>query len=249
MILWLRSLLFNGALTVWSAVILLVVLALLPFPRRVLQAVTRLWMRSLHWLLRVTVGLTHEVRGLENLPPGPVILASKHQSAWDTTIFYCLLENPAYVLKKELLAIPIYGWYLQRTKMISIDREAGPSALRRMLRQAEEELGRGRPLVIFPEGTRVAPGERLPYHPGVAALYSRTGAAVVPVAVNSGLFWGRRSFLKRPGTIVIEMLPPLPRGLDRRGFMAELERRIEAATARLVAEAGDDQRSDERKAG
>jgi 1-acyl-sn-glycerol-3-phosphate acyltransferase len=242
-------LLFNGALTVWSAVILLVVLALLPFPGRMLQSVTRLWMRSLHWLLRVTVGLTYEVRGLEGLPPGPVIFAAKHQSAWDTTIFYCLVEDPAYVLKKELLSIPIYGWYLQRTKMISIDREAGPSALRRMLRQADEALGRGRSVVIFPEGTRVAPGEKLPYHPGVAALYSRTEAAVVPVAVNSGLFWGRRSFLKRPGTIVIEMLPPMPRDLDRRGFMAELERRIEEATARLVAEAGDVLKPDERKAG
>ena len=238
MTVWLRSLLFNATLSVWSVVILLVVLALLPFPRRILQVVTRLWMRSIHWLLKVTVGLTYEIRGRDNLPPGPVIFASKHQSAWDTTIFYCLVENPAYVLKKELLAIPIYGWYLQRTKMISIDREAGPSALRRMLRQAEEELGAGRPLVIFPEGTRVAPGERLPYHAGIAALYSRTEAAVVPVAVNSGLFWGRRSFLKRPGTIVLEMLPPMPRDLNRRDFLAELERRIEEAAARLAAEAG-----------
>ena len=238
MIIWLRSLLFNVVFFSWCAVILLIVLALLPFPRRILQVVTRLWMQSVHWLLAATVGLVHEVRGLEDLPPGPVIFAAKHQSAWDTTIFYRLVENPAYVLKKELLAIPLYGWYLQRTKMISIDRGGGPAALRSMLRQADEALGMGRSVVIFPEGTRVAPGERVAYNPGVAALYSRTEAAVVPVAVNSGLFWGRRSFLKRPGTIVLEMLPPMPRGLDRRTFMAELERRIEEATARLEAEAG-----------
>ncbi len=238
MTIWLRSLLFNVVLYSWCAVVVLMLWALLPFPRRTIRAVTRRWMRSVHWLLEATVGLVHEIRGLENLPPGPVIFASKHQSAWDTTIFHCLVEDPAYVLKKELLAIPLYGWYLQRVKMISIDRVAGPAALRSMLRQAAEALDMGRSVVIFPEGTRVAPGERLPYHPGVAALYSRTEAAVVPVAVNSGLFWGRRSFLKRPGTIVLELLPPMPRGLDRRTFMAELERQIEEATARLCAEAG-----------
>lgn len=238
MTIWLRSLLFNVALYAWCAVVVLMLWALIPFPRRTIRAVTRLWMRSVHWLLEVTVGLVHEVRGRENLPPGPVIFACKHQSAWDTTIFHCLVEAPAYVLKKELLAIPLYGWYLKRVKMISIDREAGPAALRSMLRQAAEALGMGRSVVIFPEGTRVAPGERLPYHPGVAALYSLTEAAVVPVAVNSGLFWGRRSFLKRPGVIVLEMLPPMPRGMDRRTFMAELERRIEEASARLAAEAG-----------
>ena len=238
MTIWLRSLLFNVTLYIWCSVVVLMMWALLPFPRRTIRAVTRRWMQSVHWLLEATVGLVHEVRGLENLPPGPVIFASKHQSAWDTTIFYCLVEDPAYVLKKELLAIPLYGWYLQRSQMISIDRKAGPAALRSMLRQAAEALGRGRSVVIFPEGTRVEPGERLPYHPGVAALYSQTDAAVVPVAVNSGLFWGRRSFLKRPGTIVLELLPPMPRGLDRRSFMAELERQIEEATARLAAEAG-----------
>ena len=238
MTIWLRSLLFNVALAAWSAFAVGMLWALLPFPRRTIGAVTRGWMRTVHWLLEVTVGLTHEVRGLENLPPGPVIFAAKHQSAWDTTIFYCLVVDPAYVLKKELLAIPLYGWYLRRTKMISIDRDGGPAALRAMLRQADEALGAGRSVVIFPEGTRVAPGDRVAYHPGVAALYSRTAAAVVPVAVNSGLFWGRRSFLKRPGTIVLEMLSPMPRGLDRRAFMAELERRIEEATDRLVAEAG-----------
>jgi 1-acyl-sn-glycerol-3-phosphate acyltransferase len=235
---WLRSLLFNVVLYAWCTVVVLMLWALIPFPRRTIQAVTRRWMRSVHWLLEAMVGLVHEIRGREHLPPGPVILASKHQSAWDTTIFHCLVENPAYVLKKELLAIPLYGWYLQRVKMITIDREAGPAALRHMLRQTAEVLGMGRSVVIFPEGTRVAPGQRHPYHPGVAALYSRTEAPVVPVALNSGLFWGRRSFLKRPGVIVLEMLPPMPRGLDRRAFMAELERRIEEASARLAAEAG-----------
>jgi 1-acyl-sn-glycerol-3-phosphate acyltransferase len=141
----------------------------------------------------------------------------------------CYLNYPAFVLKRELLSIPLFGWYLRKVGMIAVDRAAGASALRNMARQASEAFAEGRSILIFPEGTRVPPGESRPYHPGVAALYTQLKVPVVPVALNSGLFWGRRSFVKRPGTVTVQFLPPIPPGLDRKAFMRELESRIEAA--------------------
>ena len=140
------------------------------------------------------------------------------------------------MLKKELAWLPIYGWYAMRAGSIAVDRKAGATALKRMIAAARRAVAAGRPIVIFPEGTRTAVGARLPYQPGVAALYLQLGVPLVPVAVNSGLYWGRRAFLKRPGRIVLEVLPPIPPGLDRRTVMRLLEERIEVATERLVAE-------------
>jgi 1-acyl-sn-glycerol-3-phosphate acyltransferase len=200
------------------------------------MALGRLWARGTMALLRWTVGLAWEVRGREHLPPGAAIVAMKHQSAWDTIVLPLVFADPAVVLKRELLWIPFYGWYAGRAAAIPVDRGAGAAALRRMLAAAQGPVREERPIVIFPEGTRTAVGQRKPYHPGVAALYRQLGLPLVPVAVNSGLFWGRRAFLKRPGRIVAEILPAVSAGLDRRTALAELERRIEDATARLVAE-------------
>ena len=185
------------------------------------------------------VGLRHTVRGRIYLPPGPIIVAAKHQSAWDTAVFFLLLDNPAYVLKGELLAVPIVGWYLRRSGMVPVDRRGGGRALKRLIAAARQRTDDGRPLVIFPEGTRTAPGERRRHHPGVAALYRELGLPVVPVALNSGLFWGRRRFVKHAGTITLEFLPPIAPGLDRRAFAKELSHRLDDATARLEAEARD----------
>jgi 1-acyl-sn-glycerol-3-phosphate acyltransferase len=197
----------------------------------------RTWSRwSLAWL-RCIVGLDHEVRGWENLPPGPCLIAMKHQSAWDTLAMPVLLGDPAVVIKRELKLVPFYGWYASRAGSIFVDRKGGASALRDMVAQAQRALGQGRKIVIFPQGTRTAPGEHGPaYQPGVAALYQALGVPLVPAAVNSGLFWGRRAFTKRPGRIILEFLPLIPPGEPRRQVMAEMETRIEAATARLVAE-------------
>jgi 1-acyl-sn-glycerol-3-phosphate acyltransferase len=186
-------------------------------------------------LLKVVVGLRFELRGDRALLSQPVIVAAKHQSAWETLAFFLLARDPAYAMKKELMAIPLYGWIARKQAMIAIDRGAGGAAMRRLLRDAEAAIAQRRQVVIFPQGTRVAPGAQAPYQPGVAALYSRLGVPVVPIALNSGLFWGRRSFVKRPGTIVVEILPPIAPGLPRARFMAELESRIETATARLEA--------------
>jgi 1-acyl-sn-glycerol-3-phosphate acyltransferase len=202
------------------------------------MAFGRFWARGTLWLLAVLVGLRHELRGAEHLPKGASLVAMKHQSAWDTIVLPLVLGDPAVVLKRELLWIPIYGWYtLASGGAIAIDRKAAAAALRSMVARARKIAAERRPVVIFPEGTRVAPGQSRPYQPGVAALYKELGLPLVPIAVDSGLYWGRRAFLKRPGRIVIEILPPIAPGLPRREVMAELERRIEEASDRLLATA------------
>lgn len=235
----LRSLVFNLLFFAWTAVILLAGLPVLPFGVAAVHAVGRSWVRVTLALLAVVVGLRHRIVGLENLPDGPAIIAAKHQSAWDTLIFALPLRLPAYVLKRELMRIPVFGPYLACAGMIPVDRAGGGAALKQMVAKANAAAAAGRHLLIYPEGTRTAPGERRPYHPGVAALYGQLDLPVVPVALNSGRFWGRRAFIKRPGVITVEFLPPIPPGLTRRAFMAELERRIETASDRLGAAPGD----------
>lgn len=233
----LRSLLFNLLFFGWTGLLCVLALPTLLLPRKFLWCVSRLWARGIVSMLSTIVGLSHEVRGL--LPPakGGVVYAFKHQSAWDTILLPLLVRDPMVILKAELLAIPIFGWYMWKSGQIAVDRRGRGAALKKMLSRARAGAEAGRPLVIFPEGTRVAPGQHRPYLPGVAALYSHLHLSVVPVALNSGLFWGRRSFLKRPGHIIVEFLPALPPGLSRRAFLAELERRTEAACARLMSEA------------
>ena len=211
-------------------------LPLLLAPRIWVMRFGRFWARCVLALLRAIVGLDGEIRGLEHLPSGPSIIAMKHQSAWDALILPVILGDPAIVLKRELLWVPFYGWYAARAGSIAIDRRGGAGALRRMVAVARRAAAAGRPIVIFPEGTRTAPGRRLAYQPGVAALYQALALPVVPAAVNSGLYWGRRAFLKRPGRIVLEFLEPIPPGLPRRELMPLLEARIEAATAVLERE-------------
>jgi 1-acyl-sn-glycerol-3-phosphate acyltransferase len=233
----LRSLIFNLCFFLWAIVLGTLGLPLLLVPRRAAVVLSRLWSRGAVWLLRHVVGLEQELRGLERVPRGACIVAMKHQSAWDAMILSIALDDPVPVVKRELLRLPIYGWYMARAGAIAIDRRAGAAALRGMVAAARPAAAAGRPIVIFPQGTRVAPGARLPYQPGVAALYRALALPLVPAAVNSGLFWGRRSFIKRPGRIVLEFLDPIPAGWRRQTLMAELERRIETGTAALEAEA------------
>ena len=232
----LRSFVFNSGFFLVTAVLGVLGLPLLLAPRPMVMRFGRFWARSVLALLRATVGLDCEIRGLCNLPAAPYIVAMKHQSAWDTLVLPVVLGDPAVVLKRELLWIPFYGWYASRAGSIAIDRGGRAAALRGMLARARAAAAEGRPIIIFPEGTRTAPGRKLPYQPGVAALYQTLGVPLVPAAVNSGLFWGRRSFWKRPGRITLEFLDPIPPGLPRRRLMPELERRIETATAALERE-------------
>lgn len=232
----LRSLVFNVLFYSWTAVLMIAFLPSLILPPALPRKAARFWARSNLALLRLVCGLGHEVRGEEHLPAGPCIIACKHQSAWDTLVFTVLIEAPSYVFKSELMQIPLFGWYARAAGCIPIDRGGGAAALRRLIDDAKTVLAEGRKIVIFPEGTRVAPGKRKAHHPGTAALYARLGVPVVPAAVNSGLYWGRRTFLKKPGRIVLEYLPPIPPGMPRKDFAAELERRIDAVSTRLLGE-------------
>jgi 1-acyl-sn-glycerol-3-phosphate acyltransferase len=230
----LRSLLFNAVFYGWTAVCVTVGLPLLLGPRIGIYYLGRVWAHPILAALRLLCGLRHEVRGRENLPTGAVLIAAKHQSAWDTIIFSILLWDHSFVLKRELLWVPLFGLYLARAGLIAVDRQGGSKALRKMVAAAKAVAAAGRPIVIFPEGTRVAPDQQRPYQPGVAALYSQLGVPVVPVALNSGLFWRRRSFWKRPGTITLEFLPPIAPGLPRKVFLARLEQAIEGRSRALA---------------
>lgn len=196
----------------------------------------RLWSGGIIFLLRTICGLRLEIRGREYIPDGAGIIAAKHQSAFETMVFHRITDDPAIILKKELLNIPVYGWYCRKTEMIAVDRKGHAAALKSMLAQAEKAIADNRPIIIFPEGTRSPLDEDLPFQPGIAALYTKLGQPVTPVALNTGLFWPRKSFFCRGGVMVIEFLPPIEPGLDRKLFMADLKERIEAKTRELVAE-------------
>jgi 1-acyl-sn-glycerol-3-phosphate acyltransferase len=235
--LWLRSLAFNVGWYVGSTILAIVGSPNLLMPRRYVVAWSLFWIDFCLGWLRLTCRLTHRISGLENLPAGPVIFACKHQSSWETLAFSKLFPNSAIVLKRELLFIPIVGWAMARVGNIAVERGDGAAALRGLVRQAKAAIADGRSILIFPEGTRVAIGAERPYQVGTAALYRQLGVPVVPVALNSGLFWGRRQFIKWPGVIDVEVLPPIPPGLGREAFMMTLRERIEGATRRLVEKA------------
>ena len=240
----LGSLLFTILFFIWSAIISIGGLPCLLLHYRATYVLGKTWTAVTLFLLRWLCGVKAEYRGLENLPDGPAIIASKHQSAWETLVLPHLTPKlyPAYVLKVELTRIPLFGRLLKGSGMIAVDRAAGAKALKAMLTEAKQRAAEGRSIVIYPEGTRTEPGKKLPYHPGVAAIYRETGLPIVPIALNSGLFWARNAWLKNPGTIVLEVLPPIPPGLDRHAVMDRLEREIEEASARLAAEAEDRRR-------
>lgn len=222
----LRSALFNVAFFGVTFVMTMVgTVVRLTDPDRVL-AVAKLWARTNLALLRFLCGIRLKVTGREHLPNGPALIASRHQSAFDTMVWLTLLPRCCYVLKHELLRIPLFGGLIRATGMIAVDRARGSASLRLLMREGERAASEARQIVIFPEGTRSPPGSLLPLQPGVAALAARTGLPVIPVVTNSGLYWGRRAFRKQPGTIRIVVLPPLPAGLRREELMARLRAQL-----------------------
>ncbi len=231
----LRSLLFYAVFYVNTALFLVFGSPLLLGPRSWAMAGLKAHAIASIWWMRLIVGTKLEVRGRENLPQGPAIIAAKHQSAWDTFGLIPLTRDPAMIMKQELLDLPLYGWFSRKFEMIPVRREIGPAALRQMTREAAKRAAQGRDIVIFPEGTRRPPGAAPAYKPGIILLYEELGIPCVPVALNSGVFWPRASIMRRPGTLIVEFLPAIPPGLPRREFKALLEERIEAATARLLA--------------
>lgn len=233
----LRSLLFNVLFYVNLIILMVLGLPALLAGRHGVFALARAWGASSLWLLEKICGLRVEFRGLENIPQGGYIIAAKHQSILET--FALLLQAPdfAYVLKRELTYIPFFGWYLIGAKQIAIDRSAGRSAVSIVSERAGAVLRAGRQIFIFPEGTRRPPGAPPQYKFGVAKLYEDTGAPCLPVALNTGLFWGRRGFRRRPGVAVIQYLPVIAPGLDRDAFISRLQTTIEAECNRLNADA------------
>jgi 1-acyl-sn-glycerol-3-phosphate acyltransferase len=233
-----RSLLFNVLFYVTTTLFVVIGSPLLFAPRSWAMAALKVHSNFELWLLRTIIGTTIEVRGRENIPQGPCLVASKHQSAWETFALIPLFSDPALLMKRELFFIPFHGWFSKKFQMIPVDRDKGPSALRRMLREAKKRIDDGREIIIFPEGTRRPPGAPPDYKTGIVLLYDALGVPCLPVALNSGLFWPRRSMIRRPGTIVVEILPPIPPGLPREEFLRRLQVAIEGASGRLRVEAG-----------
>jgi 1-acyl-sn-glycerol-3-phosphate acyltransferase len=236
-----RSALFNFLFYANLIFLMIIGLPTLLFGRHAVFMLARLWSRSSLFLLQAICGLSAEFRGLENIPRGACIVAPKHQSFWETFALVPYMDDFSYVLKRELTYIPVFGWYLLRAEQIAIDRANVRTALRELAVRARTLFAEGRKLFIFPEGTRRAPGAPPAYKAGVAYVYDKTGVPCLPVALNAGLFWPRRRFLRFPGTIVVEFLPAIAPGMERDAFLRELEQRIESATARLIAEAARNQ--------
>lgn len=233
-----RSLIFVAVFYLNTAVFLLFGSPLLFGPRKWAMAGLRAHAHASLFWMRLIVGTRMEVRGLENLPDDAALIAAKHQSAWDTFALIPLFRDPAMIMKAELGNIPFYGWFSRKFEHILVRRDKAATALRQMVREARDRADHGRDIVIFPEGTRRPPGAPPDYKSGVLALYEGLERPCVPVALNSGMFWPRGTFLKQPGTIIVEILEPIPAGLPRKEFRALLSDRIETASERLRLEAG-----------
>ena len=232
---WLRSLLFVFFFYLISVPLAVIYSVMLLMPRRAMMTGMGMWAQLVMFGLRVLTGIRVEVRGREHLPAGAALIAAKHQGMFDTIAPLGFLPDACFVLKKELLKVPFYGWHATKVKMIPVDREAHSKALRELVATARDRLKEARQVIIYPEGTRKAPGAPPDYKPGVAALYRDLGLPCTPMATNSGVHWPARGFPDRPGVIVFEFLPAIPPGLKRAEFMRILEERIETASNRLLS--------------
>jgi 1-acyl-sn-glycerol-3-phosphate acyltransferase len=235
-VIFLRSAIFNVLFYLNILVQIIPAFAAMFLWRTAMLDVARYWARTNLWLLRAVCNIKVEFRGTEKIPAGPLLVACKHQSMWETFALLMILPDPAYIMKRELMWIPLFGWYTWKAGMIGINRSRGSKALAQMTERAWDELARRRQIVIFPEGTRRPPGAPPRYKHGVAHLYTFLDACCLPIALNSGLFWPRRSWWRYPGTIRVEVLDMIPSGLSKHAFLAKLQEEIEAATARLIAQ-------------
>jgi len=232
-----RSIIFNIYFPLWTVFLAIISTPFHFAPQRIASRVGHVWSTGIMIGLRFICGIKYEISGKENLPEEPYVIACKHQSAWDTAIFLKLIDGPAYILKKSLMSYPFFGRYLKTMCMIPVDRDGGSAALKQLQKDVNDRLEKKRCVVIFPEGTRTSPGERVKYQPGIALIYKDLpkDVPVVPVALNSGCFWGRNSFLKTPGTIQMHYLKPIYPGLNRKEFIKQLEDSIETKSTDLIA--------------
>ena len=231
-----RSLLFNLAFYLNLLLHMLAAIPTFVLPQPIMVQISRSWGATSLWLLRTICGIKVEWHGRDKIPPGPLLVAAKHQSAWETFALLPLFPAPTAIVKRELFRIPLFGWCMWKCGMIGIDRSSGRDALTGMVARTRAALAQGRQVIIFPEGTRRPPGAAPDYKLGIVQLYAALDAPCLPIALNSGLFWPRRRFVRYPGTVRVEILDPLPPHLPKREFFARLRHDIETATARLVAE-------------
>ncbi|WEX10059.1 1-acyl-sn-glycerol-3-phosphate acyltransferase [Chelativorans sp. AA-79] len=236
--LYLRSLAFNFVFYA-NLVVQMIFWTPLYFllPRKKAWFVPKVWAASCLWLHRVIAGTRAEISGIENLPQGSCIIAPKHQSFWDTIAFLPWIPDALYILKRELMWIPLFGWYVAKMRMIPIDRGSRSKALRQAVKTGRELMKENRQLIIYPEGTRRPPGAEPAYKYGIVELYAQLKVPVVPVAHVAGLYWPRRKFLRYPGVIRARFLPPIEPGLTREAFLERLVRETEAACDALLLEA------------
>jgi 1-acyl-sn-glycerol-3-phosphate acyltransferase len=242
MMTFLRSFCLSGLFYGGTVLLALILLPALVLPGGAARACGRLWGFYTAHAARLC-GLGWQLDG-DRQADRQVIYAVKHQSAWETMVLYWLLDAPVIVLKKELMAIPVLGWFFGRAGMIAVDRRAGMAALKKMRQDAISATSKGRSVLIYPQGTRLAPGQTAPYQVGVFALQEATGLPVVPVALNSGWFWPKRGLAKRGGLITVQFLPEIAAGLARKPFMHQLEQAIETAQLALDKQALDKQALD-----
>lgn len=229
-----RSLAFVALFYLWSVICGLAMITLFLAPRRWMLKAMGAWAVVVTALLRGVCNVRVEIRGREHLPSGKALVAAKHQCMFDTMGPLAVFPDACYVMKRELLKIPFYGWFCRKAEMIPVNRAGQATAMRALIADARDRLKDDRQVVIFPEGTRTPPGTQTPYQPGVAGLYRDLGLPCTPMATNSGAHWPPKGILRRPGTIVYEFLEPIPAGLHRGVFMRELEARIEAASSQLL---------------
>lgn len=238
---FLRSLIFNILFYSWTTFCCFLLLPALLFPRAVLLGATRFYLFFVGVFEKYIMGLTYEIRGQEFLPKtGTYIVAAKHQSAYETLKLHTLFGDPTIILKQELMKIPLFGFFLKKIDVIPINRKNKESSIRAIIDGAKRMAKNNRPIVIFPQGTRVpvdVDTKTRPYKVGIVKMYSNTDIPIIPMALNSGLFWGRKSFIKRPGRVVFEFLPPIEPGLPDKKVMKALEDRIEEKTHALMIEA------------
>jgi 1-acyl-sn-glycerol-3-phosphate acyltransferase len=231
---FLRSLVFNVLFYLVLVFWIIVALPTFALPARAVFTVAGWWAQSSLFLMRTICNIRVEFRGVEKIPKGPLLVASKHQSFWETFALLRFFERPIFILKRQLTWIPVFGQFLVKANMIAIDRTAGAKALLGMTRRARDAVRGGAQIIIFPEGTRTPPGAPPAYKTGIAQIYVTCGVPCLPIALNSGLFWPRRTFMRYPGTLVVEFLDPLPPGLSRDEFLTRVRTGIEEATDRLV---------------
>lgn len=233
----LRSIAFNIA---FYANITLRMILLSPIyfllPRKKAYRIPKAWAASNNWLMAKIVGATFEIEGMENVPEGGCIFAPKHQSAWDTFALLPYQRDPVYILKRELMWLPLFGWYVAKQKMIPVNRGARGKVMVEVMERTRQEMANGRQLIIYPEGTRRAPGAEPSYRYGIARIYRDIKVPVVPVVAHWGLFWGRRKLIKYPGRFKVRILPPIQPGMDPDAFHAHLIETLERESDRLLVE-------------